>query len=69
MEDTDHISPLKAIRDTIVQKRREASTTYAARDVHEPMVVFYQRQIDAIDRAIADEQEMMVDRSFKLDFL
>ena len=53
MPDSEHMEVLKAIRERLVDARRQAALDFE-NDTTEAAYVFYQRHIDAADRAIAD---------------
>jgi len=57
MPDSEHMEVLKAIREKLVNARRQAALDFE-NDTTEAAYVFYQRHIDAADRAIADEEKL-----------
>ena len=58
MPDSEHMEVLKAIREKLVNARRQAALDFEENDATEAAYVFYQRHIDAADRAIADEEKL-----------
>ena len=65
MPDSEHMEVLKAIREKLVNARRQAALDFEENDTTEAAYVFYQRHIDAADRAIADEEELKPNPGWK----
>jgi hypothetical protein len=66
MADSDHVSRLSKIRNDRCSERRALAMQY--REAEDPLeivekIAFLQEQIDALDRAIADEQRIEKSRS------
>ncbi|TKA98537.1 hypothetical protein FAZ78_00320 [Cereibacter changlensis] len=55
MSDVDHVDVLTAIREKMVAGRRAAALKFSEPIEGEAAFMRYQAQIDAVDRAIADE--------------
>jgi hypothetical protein len=64
MPDSEHMEVLKAIREKLVNARRQAALDFE-NDATEAAYVFYQRHIDAADRAIADEEKLKPNPGWK----
>lgn len=58
MSENDYVKVLKEIRAKLVRGRRGAALNYSDDDNIDAEFMWYQRHIDALDRAIADEERL-----------